>query len=127
MVYSCSDVALNKPWRPIPSGRISIHAAKTLSLALVPICFVVSAMYDVLEFSVLFLLLSWSYNEGGLHSAWIAKQFLNALGYGSLELGATAVMGLSSAFHVSSHDFHVTCSMQLTSFLLMASPILPLP
>ena len=93
--FNRPTLGLNKPWRPIPSGRISIRAAKMLSLALVPTCFVVSMLYDVLGFSVFFVLVSCVYNEGGLHSTWVAKQFLNALGYGSLELGATAIMGLS--------------------------------
>ena len=110
--FNWSTLGLNKPWRPIPSGRISIRAAKMLSLALVPTCFAVSMLYDVLGFSVLFILASCVYNEGGLHSTWVAKQFLNALGYGSLELGATAIMGLSFLFNC----FKLWVFMQLVPY-----------
>ena len=86
-------LAVNKPWRPIPSGRITIASARRLQWIIRPACIGLSAYYNVKGTSLVFILLAWAYNECGMHSAWPLKQLCNAGGYATLELGATLIFG----------------------------------
>ncbi|KAI0065532.1 hypothetical protein BV25DRAFT_1798511, partial [Artomyces pyxidatus] len=45
--------ALNKPWRPIPSRRISVSATHVLRWVLLPICFALSILFISKTASVL--------------------------------------------------------------------------
>src|SRR5712691_8692838 len=42
---SLAEDLLNHPDRPIPAGRISLRTARTLRWMMIPICFVLSAVY----------------------------------------------------------------------------------
>jgi hypothetical protein len=91
-----AEDALNKPDRPLPSGRITLRQAQILRWALVFICMALSACYSTptVWSSVLLCLLTYTYNELHLHAGhWITRNLNNAFGFTSFELGATLVAG----------------------------------
>ena len=79
----------NKPWRPIPSGRISLRSALFLRWTLIPLCLLFSIVCGVLSPSVLFLAATIAYNELRLGAHWFLRNVLNAVGYASFSFGAT--------------------------------------
>ncbi|KAI0771281.1 UbiA prenyltransferase family-domain-containing protein [Trametes elegans] len=83
--------AKNKPWRPIPAGKISVAAARWLRWALLVWCLLISAQWDVLAPAVVLALATFAHNELLLGSNWFMRNALNAVGYGSFSIGATYV------------------------------------
>ncbi|KAF9459674.1 UbiA prenyltransferase family [Collybia nuda] len=92
---SLAEDALNHPWRPIPSGRISQNNATYLRWLLVPLCTFTSIPYGWRVICATFILTTALivYDEYGLSGHWIGKNVINAIGYASFELGATTIMG----------------------------------
>lgn len=83
--------AENKPWRPIPSKRITVVAARRLRWAALAVCLVLSARSGVLLPSVALALATLAYNELRLDSHWASRHVCNALGYAAFNAGATYV------------------------------------
>lgn len=89
-----AEDTLNHPDRPLPAGRISVHAARMLRWVMIPLCFLVSVAYGPRTAlaslgASLFML---AYNEGGgANSHWLIRNALNAVGYAVAEAGATLV------------------------------------
>ncbi|KAI0735534.1 UbiA prenyltransferase family-domain-containing protein [Earliella scabrosa] len=88
--------AANKPWRPIPSRRITVAAARHLRWALLAVCLVLSARSGVLLASAGLAFATLAYNELRLDSHWASRHVCNALGYAAFNAGATYV-GCSGA------------------------------
>lgn len=89
---SAAEDAANKPWRPIPAGRLTIDAARMLRWALLLICLAVSCAWGATIPGIALAVLFWGYSELGCDSAhWSLKNAFNALGYGAFNLGATCV------------------------------------
>ncbi|KAI6004486.1 UbiA prenyltransferase family-domain-containing protein [Pisolithus orientalis] len=86
---------INKPFRPIPSGRITVEDATILRWALVPICLVYSALYsmELMQISLTLMLFTVWYNERDGDKDSLSKNFLTAVMYGISELGGTLVAG----------------------------------
>lgn len=87
----------NKPYRPLPAGRITLRDAIILRWALVPVCCLCSLWYsrEVFCASVIFSALVILYNEVGGHSShWTVRNGLNALGYAAFETGTTLVASM---------------------------------
>ncbi|KAI6120226.1 UbiA prenyltransferase family [Pisolithus croceorrhizus] len=84
---------INKPSRPIPAGRITVHDATVLRWALVPICLAYSTLYSVQLACVSFSMLLFSawYNEHDGDKEPLSKNLLTACMYGSLEMGGILV------------------------------------
>lgn len=92
---SVDEDKLNKPWRPLPSGRVTISTAKFLSKTLNAICLLVSCLLGGRELmipTVVFCGLVYSYDHLLLNSHYIWKNIINGLGYAVLETGATTVL-----------------------------------
>ncbi|OJA12734.1 hypothetical protein AZE42_05790 [Rhizopogon vesiculosus] len=87
----------NKPNRPLPAGRITIHNAACVRWLLVPVCLAFSAKYGRLAFasSACLEALSIWYNNFGGDKAGLSKNLLTAAGYGCMEVGAIIVAGSS--------------------------------
>jgi hypothetical protein len=89
-----AEDTLNHSDRPLPAGRMSVHAARTLRWVMVPLCFLLSAAYGPRTAlaslgASLFML---AYNEGGgAGGHWFIRNALNAVGYAVAEAGATFV------------------------------------
>jgi 4-hydroxybenzoate polyprenyltransferase len=94
--------AVNKPWRPIPTGRVTVSQAQNLRWVLVAACLAFSLYRGVLPASILLCLFTIAYNDLGFHSHVVMRNVCNALGYASFELGATQLAGMFSSYM---HDF----------------------
>lgn len=53
----------NKPWRPLPSGRITISQTRRLLLASLPIALAINWSLGAWEETVLLFVLTWMYND----------------------------------------------------------------
>ncbi|KIJ62347.1 hypothetical protein HYDPIDRAFT_30601 [Hydnomerulius pinastri MD-312] len=86
---------VNKPSRPLPSGRITVYNATIFRWFLAPLCLAYSALYSVqLAFASLEMqLFTIWYNELDGDKKWFSKNLLTAIMYGCLELGGTLTAG----------------------------------
>lgn len=91
--------AVNKPWRPLPAGRVTEAQARALRWAAVAACFACSALHgpDLVLTTAGLVLTTLAYDEGGLSGHCFGKSFCNIGGYVSFEIGATKLMGASAS------------------------------
>lgn len=90
---SPEEDSVNKPWRPIPAGRISLPQTKILRYFLCAGCLALSLYHNILLASILICLSTVAYNDLGLHRHMVWRNLCNALGYASFEMGATQLAG----------------------------------
>ncbi|THH08109.1 hypothetical protein EW145_g2932 [Phellinidium pouzarii] len=86
----------NKPYRPLPSGRVSLRTAIILRWILPIVCCVWSASYStlLLYLGIINCILIIIYDEMGYAAGhWFIRNVLNALGHASLESGACLLAG----------------------------------
>ncbi|KAI0112260.1 UbiA prenyltransferase family-domain-containing protein [Nemania sp. FL0031] len=89
---SVSEDKVNKPWRPITSGRITVEGTRQLLIASIAITFAVSHYMGATLEALLLFTLNWMYNDLGLaNSNWFMRNVMNALGITSIGAGATRV------------------------------------
>jgi 4-hydroxybenzoate polyprenyltransferase len=85
---------LNKPWRPIPAGLISLPAARQLrwnaSILSLGFSFVFGSTITWISISI--AAATWIYNEAHLSSHWFGKSAFSAIGYVMFQAGATVIM-----------------------------------
>ncbi|CRG82710.1 hypothetical protein PISL3812_00054 [Talaromyces islandicus] len=85
--------AINKPWRPLPAGRISPSQARRLLLAEIPVVVGVCYLYlgATLE-TIVCLLLTWMYNDlGGADEHFLVRNGVNSAAYFVYGCGAMRV------------------------------------
>ncbi|KAG0699518.1 UbiA prenyltransferase family-domain-containing protein [Suillus ampliporus] len=92
--YSAHEDLLNKPWRPVPSGRISVKSSRALRWGLMIFCLGFSSLFsfNVLVTSAVFTMLVIVHDDFGLSGHPIGKNLLNVGAYVSFELGSTLVL-----------------------------------
>lgn len=95
-IQGFAEDALNKAYRPLPAGRISLQSATVLRWSLVPLCALVSSFYSMqsVSTSVVFSFLSIVYNE--LHAdagCWPVRNAMNGMGLAALEWGTILLAG----------------------------------
>ncbi|KAF2450850.1 hypothetical protein P171DRAFT_460350 [Karstenula rhodostoma CBS 690.94] len=97
-VDSVVEDTLNKPWRPIPSGRLTEHHARQLLLASIPVTYILSqyTLGGTFETVALFVL-NWIYNDLDASGNCILRNVLNALGITCIGAGARAVIAGGSS------------------------------
>ncbi|EPS93154.1 hypothetical protein FOMPIDRAFT_1093562, partial [Fomitopsis schrenkii] len=95
-----TEDTVNKPWRPVPSGRITLRAARRLRWLLALLCVAVSSTLHATAPSLALTLIFWGNNELGFDSHWALRNVFNGMGYGGFNLGATYVA--SGSFSVLS-------------------------
>lgn len=90
-LVGAEEDALNKPYRPLHARRITMEQAIILRWVLVPSCLALSACYSplVVVASLSLCVLTYIYNEMGMHSYWVGRHILNGLGFASFEMGST--------------------------------------
>jgi len=92
--FSGHEDRINKPWRPLPSGRINVRQACVLRWFLVVSCLFISSIlgrrvvYASATLSFLLIL----YNDLDLSGHPAFKNICNAGGYVAFELGATLIL-----------------------------------
>lgn len=96
---SVEEDQINRPWRPIPSGRVTREEAALLRKVLFVWCIGISACYGW-EISLVSLILTvtmYLYDELGLSRHWLGRTLCNVPGYATFEIGAMKIMGKSNA------------------------------
>ncbi|KAF2019986.1 hypothetical protein BU24DRAFT_387164 [Aaosphaeria arxii CBS 175.79] len=84
---------INKPHRPLPSGRISIDATRRLLLVGIPVVLALSWSMGCWQEALLLFTATWMYNDlQGCDEDWILRNFLIAVGYGLFSSAALRVM-----------------------------------
>ncbi|KAJ7223138.1 UbiA prenyltransferase family [Mycena pura] len=103
---SKEEDAINRPWRPLPSDRVTESQAIVLRWAVAGICVIWSTLYgrDQVLTSLGLLLTTFMYDEAGLSKHVIGKNFCNIGGYAAFEIGATKIIAASR--HLDSVSVH---------------------
>ena len=83
---------LNKPWRPIPSLRITQKDARILRWLLLPLCLILSVMYNIPLEGLILSLANIAHNELKWDSHWFTRNLCNAVGYACFSTGASRVL-----------------------------------
>ena len=93
---SRTEDAYNKPWRPLPAGRVSESQALVLRWVTVLLAFLSSSVYGgALTFTTLGLfILTFAHDELGFSGYHITKTLCNAGGYVAFAVGATKLVGM---------------------------------
>ncbi|KAL9580869.1 MAG: hypothetical protein Q9212_004236 [Teloschistes hypoglaucus] len=91
---SVLEDSVNKPWRAIPSGRISAKQTRTLLLFVIPCVYLATLKLGGTWESVTLMIGSWMYNDlGGADNEVVMRNLLNGFGYicqssGSMKVAA---------------------------------------
>lgn len=84
--------ALNKPWRPLPTGRITIPQTRRLLLASLPIVLAVNWSMSAWEETILLFSLTWMYNDlKGGEEDFIVRNLIIGLAFGLYNGGALKI------------------------------------
>ncbi|KAI8150586.1 hypothetical protein KHU50_013060 [Colletotrichum sp. SAR 10_65] len=91
---SITEDAANKPWRPLPSGRITSDQTRQIALHLVPALMIFGAYNGAYRETTSFISFVWMYNDLDASNASIWwRNVTNALGYMTFSAGALAITG----------------------------------
>ena len=97
----------NKPWRPLPSKRLTSDEARRTLLILVPAVFLVSHYLGGLFEAVAMISLTWMYNDlGGADENYVLRNLINACGFVCYSSGATTV-AIGFGQHKLNHKAHI--------------------
>lgn len=88
---SIEEDRLNKPWRAIPSGRLSVESAERWYVVSACIMPAVSALFGGLPEAIAFMLETQVYDRLGGGSTWWGRSIINPLFFSTGQLGATRV------------------------------------
>ena len=89
---SIKEDSVNKPWRSIPSGRVSPQVALRLVLTLFPLAVIVSLFLGNLPQCLALILLGYWYNElNGADASCLIRNFINAGGFICFSSGAMQI------------------------------------
>ncbi|KAH6663540.1 UbiA prenyltransferase family [Halenospora varia] len=93
---SILEDSINKPWRAIPSGRLSPPSAQRLILIAIPLTFFATLCLGGRNEHLILVLLTYMYNDlRGGDSHFLIRHILNALGFVSFGAGAAVVASSS--------------------------------
>ena len=95
---SVLEDSINKPWRPIPAGKINTaQAGRLLFAATVVVLALVVSYLGAIEETVICFVGTWIYNDlGGANDHFVVRNFLNGVAYMVYGSGAMRVAGGSS-------------------------------
>ena len=89
---SIVEDSVNKPWRPIASGRITATQARRILLGFLPVAFIAVLFLGGMEETVAMMVLTWMYNDlKGADENFIVRNLINAAGFACYSSGATLV------------------------------------
>ena len=114
---SIQEDSINKPWRPIPSGRISPSQATSLLRFVVAVGFLISMRFGGLAPYIVQLAATYHYNDlGGAQGHYIIRDLLNAIGMTSWLYGCIDVAG---GVHLRLHETDPTTALLLVAAITM--------
>ncbi|RPD56611.1 hypothetical protein L226DRAFT_502096 [Lentinus tigrinus ALCF2SS1-7] len=92
---SRNEDMVNKPWRPLPSGRISERQARALRWIVVGVCLLLSGTLGrgVVLMTLGLFVTTFLYDEVGLSGHHVSKNLCAIGGYTTIEMGATKLIG----------------------------------
>ncbi|KAJ3781209.1 UbiA prenyltransferase family-domain-containing protein [Lentinula aff. detonsa] len=92
---SGAEDAINRPWRPLPSGRLTVTQAIGLRWSMVCLCMLWSTAYgtEALFATTTLITTTILYDEVGMSKTPFGKNLCNIGGYTSFEFGAVKIMG----------------------------------
>lgn len=110
---SVAEDKLNKPWRPIPAGKISMQQARRVLLASVPMIWCLNYYLGVPHQGNLIHLITWLYNDlrGGDEA--IVRELLIAMGYAMFNAGSLRI----AACGVNYHPTDTYCNLNTHGFV----------
>ena len=87
----------NKPWRPIPAGRLSVEETKFFMVASYVVSILGSIYLGGMTECLALVAQGWIYNElGAANDSYLARNILNATGYMTFAAGAAKVACIQS-------------------------------
>jgi 4-hydroxybenzoate polyprenyltransferase len=105
---SVDEDRINKPWRPIPAGRISEAQARVALIIAIPLLLMACSVWlGATEETAYCLVLTWVYNDlGGANDHFLLRNGINGIAYYFYGVGAMHV----ATGHVGSALESKTCS-----------------
>ena len=95
---SVEEDKINKPWRAIPSGKLSIESAERWYRVASSLLLLASSTWlSGFPEAVVFMMETWVYDYASGASSFLGKNFINALFYMTGQLGTTRVAAESMA------------------------------
>ena len=89
---SIREDKINKPWRPIPTGRISQRQTRRLMLVAIPAVILSNSALSVWKETALLFSLTWIYNDlGGGDDNWLVRNIIIAFAFFLYNLGSLKV------------------------------------
>jgi 4-hydroxybenzoate polyprenyltransferase len=90
---SIDEDKVNKPWRPIPAGRLTPADAQTWLQVAVPVALIISILFNSLPSSTALMTMIWLYNDlDGSSRGPGQRNCLNAAGLACFSWGAVTVL-----------------------------------
>lgn len=94
---STEEDRANKPWRPIPAGRLTMQETRYLMFIYYAVAFLSSLVLGGTVECVALILQGWIYNHlEGANKSYLARNLLNATGYLTFAAGAARVSCIQS-------------------------------
>lgn len=102
-VKAPNEDEINKPFRPLPSRRITEPHARSLRWILVPVCLAVSLVYSKKLFftSLTLQVMTVFYNEFNGDESFVLKNSLTAAMYGCAGFGGALLAGMSDVYSLA--------------------------
>ncbi|KAL8951593.1 MAG: hypothetical protein Q9222_002448 [Ikaeria aurantiellina] len=117
---SVKEDKLNKPWRPIPSGRMTQRQTRHLLILLMPVILLLNYALGVWKETALLFSLTWVYNDlRGGDDNWLVRNLVIALAFFYYNLGS-----LKLAMGVSNIDMDQTLSNAAYAWTVAMSAII---
>lgn len=113
---SIEEDRLNKPWRAIPSGRLSIEAAERWYVCSACILPSVALLWlGGFPEAIAFMLETWAYDRLGGGSTWWGRSIINPLFFSTGQLGATRVAaGTSTTVNKACYEWCILRKITLS-------------
>lgn len=84
---------VNKPHRPLPSGRVTSDGARRILLVTIPLVLLLGWALNCWQETLMLFMMTWMYNAmGGSDDNWVLRNLFVALGYGMYSSAALRVM-----------------------------------
>lgn len=117
---SGDEDAHNKPWRPVPSGRLNSNQIRYLLMATIPVVLAYNHfILGVGPESCLLAVLTWLYNDlGGGDDNWLVRNFIIGCAFGVYNLGSMKVA--ASILATAGHAFGV---LRVEAYAPVVSPL----
>ncbi|KAI1270204.1 UbiA prenyltransferase family [Xylariaceae sp. FL1019] len=88
---SVAEDRINKPWRPIPQGKITMEQTRRLMLGTIPLVSLLNYLVGAWQQGVFIIVLSWMYNDLGGGDEAFVREIIIAVAYGLFNSGSLFV------------------------------------